>query len=178
MWLTDEWVTADVLKPPAKISILSGGFVKKWLNKKNWGNFTTTTITARGNSTDMTILSDVIKPQTLSNEGLCDKRAFKGVNIWRGVNTLLPDKPIRFQMVFKFDLGGQSTWPGKHNTFKRVLKLRVVHTLWVTLPNLLLQGNRTSLCSYPYGLPSGTHCWDPWAMRTTFTPTQRLLISH
>ncbi len=61
-----------------------------------------------GNSTDMTILGDVIKPQTLSNEGLRNKPAFKGVNIWRGVNTLLPDKPIRFQMVFKCDLRGQS----------------------------------------------------------------------
>lgn len=126
----------------------------------------------------MTIVGDFIKPQTLSNEGLRNKRAFKGVNIWRGVNTLLPDEPLRFQMVFKCDLRGQSIWPGKHNTFKRVLKLRVVHTLWVTLPNLLLQDNRTSLCSYPHGLPSGTHCWDPWAMRTTFTPPSNAYSSH
>lgn len=131
------------------------------------------------------IPSNVILPQTLSIEGLWDKCAFTGVNIWRGVNTLLPDKPTQFQMVrmfFKFDLGGQSTWPGKHNTFKRVLKRRVVHTpllkLQVTLPNPLDQDNRTSLCSYPYGLPWGTHCWDPWAMWTPFTPTQRLLIMH
>jgi len=84
----------------------------------------------------------VMQPQTLSNESLYDKCAFTGVNIWRGVNTLFPAKPTQFQMVrmlFKFDLGGQSTWPGKHNTFKGVFKHRVVHTpllkLQVTLPN-------------------------------------------